>query len=319
MILQRGGPTLAHEFKRPQPNDPYNQWFGDVLQAVIALHGARMTHADIKAENIVLNENGSNDHSSSILLIDFGSCRKSFLSRSLEVTTIHTIDIALVLGTESINDGQGRDVFAVALLLIQCANKGVALYEMMKDVKAHPELLEFMKAWWTRSMLHERTIEEKEVIVDNLWRCLVFCHTRGGFYMKWIEKRCSELWDKLSRFQKDADFVEATELYSLQFGTETATIRESQLFVSETVAVWTLVTLLHPMPEERTSLQNLSHIINQNCENLYRNESQELSLAPTEEYLYCARNAGRRRRRKRLRQRGALRQWLVCLSRRKKR
>ena len=267
MVLKRGGRNLFEVLRDLDAKKTSDEFFdklsGDLVEAGKLLHDARITHADLKPGNILVDLSESLP---SLMVIDFGSCRKSHVSRPCEVTTINFLDPAHIFGSEDVNDGVGRDIYALGLILVQLLLKGTALYEMMESVNAPEDLLEYMESHWEiveSSLCHERSDEEKIVIVNNLWRYLVFCHTDGGYVMNWIQESWPRLGAALSRFQReDIYFAADTQLYSLQNGTETACIRANRkLFATETVAVWALLTIFHPVSEERTSLEDFAKIV----------------------------------------------------------
>jgi hypothetical protein len=236
------------------------------VEAGRLLHGARITHADLKPGNVLVNFDDSYKIPF-LTVIDFGRCRKSHVSRPCEVTTLTLVDPGHIFGSNNVNDGVGHDIYVLGLMLVQLLLKGKALYEMMKYVKAPEDVLKYMKSHWVRvesSFCDKRSDKKKNDIVNNLWRYLVFCHTEGGYVMNWIQESWPRLGTALSRFQReDADFVSPTELYLLQKGRKTKCIRANRsLFASETVAVWALITLIHPISEERTSQEDFAKIVN---------------------------------------------------------
>ena len=220
-----------------------------------------MTHADLTLDNLVGDKV---EGPPTLMVVGFGHCRKCFLPHTLQVTTVDIMDPEHVFGSKAFNDGIGRDIYALGLVLIQLLLKGRALYEMMKPVKAPVLLQKWMRHYWKimPSILDLRGDDEKQVIVDNFWRYLVFCHTNDGFVLNWITEKWKELGPALSRFQwEDGNFAAVTKLYSLQNGTETACIRANRkMFTTETVAVWALLALIHPISEERTSLEDFAQI-----------------------------------------------------------
>ena len=266
MVLKRGGRNLFEVLINLDEKDTTDAFFdklsGDLVEAGRLLHGARITHADLKPGNILVD---LSETLPSLMVIDFGSCRKSHVSRPCEVTTINFLDPGHIFGSKDVNDGIGRDIYALGLMLVQLLLKGKALYEMMESVKAPEDVLKYMESHWEiveSSLCHERSDDEKNVIVNNLWRYLVFCHTDGGYVMNWIQESWPRLGAALSRFQReDGNFAADTKLYSLQNGTETACIRANRkMFTTETVAVWALLALIHPISEERTSLEDFAQI-----------------------------------------------------------
>ena len=252
---------MEHEPDEPKPDSLLDKVFYDLLKAFTKLHNAHMTHADLTLDNLVGDKV---EGPPTLMVVGFGHCRKCFLPHTLQVTTVDIMDPEHVFGSKAFNDGIGRDIYALGLVLIQLLLKGRALYEMMKPVKAPVLLQKWMRHYWKimPSILDLRGDDEKQVIVDNFWRYLVFCHTNDGFVLNWITEKWKELGPALSRFQwEDGNFAAVTKLYSLQNGTETACIRANRkMFTTETVAVWALLALIHPISEERTSLEDFAQI-----------------------------------------------------------
>ena len=254
--------SVEHEPDEPKPDSFLCKIFYDLLEALTKLQKAHMTHADLKLENLVVDEV---EGQPTIMVVGFGHCRKCFLPHTLQVTTVDIMDPEHVSGSRAFNDGIGRDIYTLGLVLIQLLLKGRALYEMMKPVRAPVLLQKWMRAYWKTmpSILDLRGDDEKEVIVNNFWRYLVFCHTNDGFVLKWITEKWKVLGKKLSEFQcNNKQFAADTKLYSLQNGAETECIRANRkMFASETVAVWAILTLIHPISEERTSLEDFAEIV----------------------------------------------------------
>lgn len=125
----------------------------------------------------------------------------------------------------------------------------------MKTVKAPEDILDSMKELWRlqgKLVLDDRTDKEKRDIVDNLRRILVFCRTEEGFYMEWVNIPLHARYHQfVASPQPDQVFVKATMSFLLKFGLETAAIRGSKLFGNPITAVWTILTLLHPIPKQR--------------------------------------------------------------------
>jgi serine/threonine protein kinase len=242
--------------------------FQDVLKAVTKLHEAQMTHGDLKANNLVCTTTDNPEGTEqSLMVVDFGSSWKSDLPHTFYLTTVTILDPEQAFGTVNVSNGQGGDIYALTLVLIQLLNKGTSLSEMMKYALAPFSFREYMKGYWKTfgSILDFKATEVvKNEIVDNLWRYIVFSYTKDEFVLNWIKKTWQPLRKYLSRLIQDRKelFDNDTGLYSLQFGTETATIRANKIFSSEHEAVWSLLSLLHPISAERTTLQVFSDKLN---------------------------------------------------------
>ena len=91
------------------------------MEAGRLLHGARIRQADLKPGNILVDLSKSLP---SLMVTDFGSCRKSHVSRPYEVTTINYLDPGHIFGSADDNDGVGRDIHALGLVLIHLLLKG---------------------------------------------------------------------------------------------------------------------------------------------------------------------------------------------------